>query len=410
VHKQKIVITGVGVLAPNGIGKKEYWRALRGGRSGIKQITRFDTSEFECNLAGEIKDFKPTYFLGYKGLRNLDRNARLLCSAAKMAIDDARLSIDYKNTDDIGVCTGSTLSSLWNYAEFDKEAIQDGPLFTNVALFPGTVMNAASSQVSIKFGIQGFNTTISTGYSSSIDALEYAIDFIRLGRIKAVLVGAVESLALVNYLGFYRLGFFAGMQGEEISCPFDRRRNGIILGEGAAVIVVEDEEYAQKRGANIYAEIKDIGNCFDSFRIGKYNPAVNGLKESMKQAMMNSHLETEDIDYISASANSVPEQDRLETKAIKDVFGNCAYNIPVSAIKSMIGEPFSAGGLLQIIASIGSIEYSFVPPTINYQVRDDECDLDYVVNRSRTSRINNVLVNNYGPGGNNASLVISKYN
>jgi 3-oxoacyl-[acyl-carrier-protein] synthase II len=130
----------------------------------------------------------------------------------------------------------------------------------------------------------------------------------------------------------------------------------------------------------------------------------------MKQAMMNSHLETEDIDYISASANSVPEQDRLETKAIKDVFGNCAYNIPVSAIKSMIGEPFSAGGLLQIIASIGSIEYSFVPPTINYQVRDDECDLDYVVNRSRTSRINNVLVNNYGPGGNNASLVISKYN
>jgi 3-oxoacyl-[acyl-carrier-protein] synthase II len=410
MHKRKIVITGVGVLAPNGIGKEEYWRALRGGRSGIKQITRFDTSEFECNLAGEIKDFKPTYFLGYKGLRSLDRNARLLCSAAKMAIDDARLSIDHRNTNDIGVCTGTTLSSLWNVVEFDRGLLNDGPLFTDAALFPGTVINAASSQVSIRLGIQGFNTTISTGYSSSIDALEYAIDFIRLGRVKAVLVGAVESLALANYLGFHRLGFFAGIQGEEISCPFDKRRNGIILGEGAAVIMIEDEEYARERGVPVYAEIKDIGNCFDSFRIGKYNPKVNGLTESMKQAMKNSRLDTEDIDYISASANSVPEQDRLETKAIKDVFGRLAYNIPVSAIKSMIGEPFSAGGLLQIIASIGSIEYSFVPPTINYQVRDDECDLDYVVNRSRTSRINNVLINNYGPGGNNASLVISRYN
>lgn len=410
MHKRKIVITGVGVLAPNGIGKQEFWRALRGGRSGIEQITRFDTSDYECKLAAEIKDFDPTHFLGYKGLRNLDRNARLLCSAAKLAIDDARLSIDHKNTDDIGVCTGTTLASLWNVAEFDRGLLKDGPLFTDASLFPGTVINAASSQVSIKFGIQGFNTTISTGYSSSIDALEYAINFIRLGRINAVLVGAVESLALANYIGFHQLGFFAGIKGEEISCPFDRRRNGIILGEGAAVIIIEEEEYARKRGASIYAEIKDIGNCFDSFRIGKYNPEVNGLTESMKQAMRNSRLETEDIDYISASANSVPEHDRLETKAIKEVFGRIAYNVPVSAIKSMIGEPFSAGGLLQIIASIGSIEYSFVPPTINYQVRDDECDLDYVANWSRISRINNVLVNNYGPGGNNASLVISKYN
>jgi 3-oxoacyl-[acyl-carrier-protein] synthase II len=408
MNEKRIIITGLGVIAPNGIGKEAFWRALKEGKSGIKPIKRFDTSDFQCKLGGEVNNFKPTNFLGSKGLRDLDRTARLLCSAAKLAIEDAQLTIDENNTDEIGVCTGTTLSSLWNFTEFDKEAIQDGPLFTDVALFPGTVINAASSQVSIRFNIQGFNSTISTGYSSSIDALEYAMDFIRLGRIKAVLVGGVESLALANYIGFYRLGFTAGIKGEEISCPFDKRRNGIILGEGASVIMIEDEEFARNRNAHIYAEVKGIGNCFDAYKMGKYQPKAIGLKESMKKAIQYSKVNVKDIDHINASANSVPEQDRLETKAIKDVFASSAYNIPVSSIKSMIGETFSAGGLFQIAASIGSMMNDFVPPTINYKERDNDCDLDYVANTSRRVRINNVLINNFGPGGNNTSLVISK--
>ncbi len=409
MNKKRIVITGLGVIAPNGIGKEQFWQALKEGHSGIKPIKRFDTTKFRCKLAGEIDNFKPASFLGAKGLRDLERSSRLLCSTAKLAIDDARLSINNNNTDDIGVCTGTTLSSLWNFAEFDKEAIQDGPLFTNVALFPGTVMNAASSQVSIRFNIQGFNTTISTGYSSSIDALKYAIDFIMQGRIKAVLVGGVESLSPVNYTGFYRLGFFAGITGEELSCPFDKRRNGIILGEGAAMVVIEDEEYAIKRGARIYAEVNGIGNCFDAYKMGKYEPGAKGLKESMKKAIGNSGLNVSDIDYISASANSVPSQDRLETQVIKDVFGKYSYNIPVSSIKSMIGETFSAGGLLQIAAAIGSMFNNFIPPTINYKIRDADCDLDYVANKSRSARINNVLINSFGPGGSNASFITSRY-
>jgi 3-oxoacyl-[acyl-carrier-protein] synthase II len=409
-RKKRVVITGVGVLAPNGIGKEEFWWALRKGKSGIGPISRFNTNGFPCKLAGEIKNFKPTHFLGSKGLRNLDRNARLLCSAAKLAIDDAHIHINNTNTDDIGVCTGTTLSPLWNIAEFDRGIINDGPLFTDASLFPGTVINAASSQVSIRFGIQGFNTTVSTGYSSSIDALEYSMDFIRLERIKAVLVGAVESLSLANFTAFYRLGFFAGINGEELSCPFDKRRNGIVLGEGAAVIMIEDEEYAKKRGAHIYAEIKGMGNCFDAYRMGRYHPEADGLRESMTKAIRNSELAITDIDYISASANSVPEQDRLEAKAIKDVFGRCAYNVPVSAIKSMTGEAFSADGLLQITASIGSIANGFLPPTINYKMRDNDCDFDFVVNKSRKARIKNVLINNFGPGGTNTSLVISRYN
>jgi len=411
VKKGRIVITGLGVIAPNGIGKEQYWDALKEGRSGIKPISRFETNEFKCRMAGEISsDFNPANYLGLKGLRGLERTSRLLCSAAKMAIDDAGLKIDYKNTDDIGVCTGTTLSNLWNFAEFERGAIVDGPRFTDASLFPGSVMNAASSQVSIRFNIQGFNTTISTGYSSSIDALKYAIDFIRLRRIKAVLVGGVESISLMNYSGFYRLGFSAGINGEEISCPFDKRRNGIVLGEGAAMIVIEGEESAQQRNAKIYAEVNGIGNYFEAFKMGKYDPAINGLKQSIKDAMRNSELDKSQIDYISASANSVPEQDRLETKAIKDVFGKYAYNIPVSSIKSMIGDTFSAGGLFQIAGAIGSMYKGFIPPTINYKIRDDDCDLDYVPNESRIARINNVLINNYGPGGSNAAFILSKWN
>ncbi|MGB9716362.1 MAG: beta-ketoacyl-[acyl-carrier-protein] synthase family protein [Thermodesulfovibrionales bacterium] len=409
MDKKTIVVTGIGVVAPNGIGKEEFWDALKEGRSGIKLIKRFDTNGFRCKTGGEIDNFNPTIFLGNKGLKGLDRSARLLCSAAKLAVDDAKLKIDHKNTGEIGVCTGTTLSSLWNFAEYERGAIKDSPLFTDASLFPGTVVNAASSQVSIRFNIQGFNTTISTGYTSSLDALKYAIDFIRLGRIKAVLVGGVETFALINYIGFYRLGFFAGIRGEEICCPFDKRRNGIILGEGAGVIVIEDEECAKKRGANIYAEVKGMGSFFDGYRMGKYNPEAIGLKESMKKAIRGSKLRLSDIDYICASANSVPEQDRLETKAIKDVFGKNAYNIPVSSIKSMIGESFSASGIFQIIASIGSIVNKFIPPTINYRVKDSDCDLDYVANKSRMARINNVLINNFGPGGNNASVIVSRH-
>ncbi len=278
MSEKRIVITGVGVIAPNGIGKDEFWQALKEGRSGIKPISRFDTSEFKCKLAGEISNFKPADFLGEKGLRELDRTTRLLCSAARLAIDDAKLKISDENTDEIGVSTGTTLSSLWDLAEYDRQVIKDGPSFTEAGIFTATVVNAASSYVSIKFNIQGFNTTISSGYASSLDALKYALEFIRLGRVKAVLVGGVESLSLVSFSGFYSLGFLAGIKGEEVCCPFDKRRNGVILGEGAGIIVIEDEEYAKKRKTEIYAEVKGIASFFDAYKIGKYHPEARGLK------------------------------------------------------------------------------------------------------------------------------------
>jgi 3-oxoacyl-[acyl-carrier-protein] synthase II len=407
--KTGVVITGVGVVAPNGIGKESYWESLREGRSGIKPITIFETAFFKAKQSGECTEFNAEEFLGSKGLRNLDRSTKLVCSAAKLALDDARLNITEENTNDIGVVTATTLSVIWNISEFTKEAADEGPQFVNPAMFPGTTINSPSSQVSIKFNIKGFNTTVSTGYSASLDALKYAVDFIKLGRTKVVLVAGVESLFFQSFVGFYKLGFLAGIKGEEISCPFDKRRNGIIIGEGAGVLVIEDENYARSRNAKIYARIKAVESLFDPFRSGKYNPRATGLKKSISEALKNSEVDKNEIDYICAAANSVYNQDLLETKVIKEVFASQAQNIPVSSIKSMIGEAVSAAGVLQIVASIGAMENNFVPPTINYKEKDPECDLDYVANTAIEKKINSVLINNFGPGGNNAAAVISKY-
>ncbi len=405
---KKIVITGIGVLAPNGIGKDTFWDSLGRGISGIKPITIFNPGFFKSKQAGEISDFKPEEFLGPKGLQNIDRATKLVCAAAKLALEDSELSITERNTDNIGVVTGTTFS-LWNIAEFSREIVQDGPQFATAAMFPGTTMNSASSQISIRHKIKGFNTTISTGYTASLDALKYAVNFIKLGRAKAILVAGVEGLTFAGFSGFYKIGFLAGIKGEEMSCPFDRRRNGIVLGEAAVVLIVEDEEHAQARGANIYAELAAVENSFDAFRAAKYDPKATGLKKTMWRALKNASLHEEDIDYVSSAANSVPKQDVLETMAIKEVFNIYADKTPVSAIKSMVGESVSAGGILQVAASLGSLAKDFIPPTLNYQEKDSVCDLDYVPNEPRPQRVNNILINNFGPGGNNATVIIKRY-
>ena len=406
--EKRIVITGIGVISPNGIGKEAFWKALKDGRSGIKPITIFNPSFYKCKLAGEVSDFSAEQFLGSKGLQHLDRATKLVCSAAKLALEDSKLQITEENSEDIGVVTGTTLS-FWSIAEMTREIVEDGPQFTTAGFFAGTTFNSASSQISIRYNIKGFNTTISTGYTASMDALKYAVSFIQLNRAKAILVAGVEGLTFASFTGFYKIGFLAGINGEEISCPFDKRRNGIILGEAAVVLMIEDEEHARARNARIYAELAAIENCFYAFRATKYDPQARGIKKTMRKALHSAQMHEEDIDYISASANSVGQQDMLETLAIKEVFNIYASKIPVSAIKSMVGENVSAGGILQIAAAIGSLHKSFIPPTMNYQDRDPLCDLDYVVNQSRNMEIENILINNFGPGGNNATAIIKKY-
>ncbi len=407
--KKDIVITGIGVIAPNAIGKNDFWNALAKGLSGIKPVTLLDTTNFKSKLAAECSTFEPKAILGDKGLRNLNRVTMLIAAAAKIAIKDASLSVSEENTDNIGVVTATTLSVASDVAEFTKEVVRDGPGMVNPVLFPPITMNFPSSHLAIRYKIKGFNATISTGFSAGLDALKYAVDMINSNRAKVVLVGSVESFSLSNFLGFYVAGFLSGKKGQEISCPFDKRRNGIILGEAATVLVIEDEKHALAREANIMARILSVKAFFDAFRNTNYDPKMRSLKRSMIRALESAGLSVENIDYICAAANSIKEQDKLETEAIKDVFNIYARNIPVSSIKSMVGESVSASGGLQVVSAVGAIVNGVIPPTVNYEKPDPCCDLDYVPNISRKADVNNVLINNFGPGANSTTAIISKY-
>jgi len=406
--KDNIVITGIGVVSSIGIGKDAFWQALEEGKSGVKPVTLFDTSKLRVKMGTEISDFKPEEILGSKGLRNLDRATKLLLCAGKLALDDAGLEINPEDAGRAGISVGTTVGSLWSISEFDKSALRDGPHFVNPAEFPNTVINSPPSQLAIRLKSKGPCATISSGFTSSLDAVKYGIDLIRNKRAQIVLAGGVEEFCEQTYLGFYKVNLLAGVKGPELSCPFDKRRNGVIFGEGSAVLVLESQESAQKRGARIYARILGYGTSFYPYAINKYEPQGKGLKKAMKFALEDAGLSAENIDYICAAANSTEEADLIETEVIKEVFAKYAKTILVSSTKSMLGETFSAAGALAVAATIGAINKDFIPPTINYAQKDPACDLNYVPNKSSKEKINKAAVNAFGPNGSNSCLVVSK--
>ena len=412
MNKKRIVITGIGVISPIGIGKEQYWQSLFEGRSGFKDITLFDTQDLKVKIAGEIADFNPGEILREKYLMDFDRATLLLLSATKLALDDAHLEINKQNTNNIGVSVGTTFGSLHSISKFDRESLTEGPRYVNPSIFPSTVGNSPASRVSIKFQIKGFNTTISTGMCAALDAIDYARDFVNLNKANTIITGSVEDLSIQTFLGFYKLEYLSGIKdnfSEPISCPFDKRRNGIILSEGAGVLILQDNKFANKSGTHIYAEILGIGSCFDSNKFYRYNPKGEGMKEAIKLALEDAHLHPKDIDCIFANANSTKEADLIETLAIKSVFEDYAHKIPITAVKSILGESFSASGGFATIAAIGSLSKNIIPPTINYQERDVFCDLDYVPNKLRKKEISRVMINTFGPNGVNTSLIIGKY-
>ena len=407
---KKAVITGIGIVSPIGIGKDEYWNSLVQGKTGFSPVSLFDTSALNVHYAGEISDFDPVPLLGKKGLRTLDRSTKLVSVAAKFSLDDAGLEITEENTYSTGVSIGTTFGSLRSIAEFDRQGLVEGPRYVNPSHFPNTVINSPASQVSIRFKVKGFNTTISTGFCAGLDAISYAVDFIRLGRADVVLAGGVEELCEETFLGFYKLGCLSGMNGTEpLCCPFDARRNGTILSEGAAVLVLEEENHARQRGSDIYATVAGCGNSFDTKAEMDFSHKGIGLQQAINLALKEAFLVPEQIEYIASCANSTRGLDRMETSAIKEVFGKYAYDIPVSSIKSMIGETFSASGALSLTASAGCLHRGIIPPTVNYEENDPECDLDYVPNIARERMIQNALVLASDPYGHNTAMVVKRY-
>ncbi|MFA5271202.1 MAG: beta-ketoacyl-[acyl-carrier-protein] synthase family protein [Candidatus Omnitrophota bacterium] len=405
---QEFVISAIGIVAPGAIGKEAFWNSLENGASAISKVESFSTDKFSVNLAGEIKNFDPKVYLGQKGLRNLDRSSLFLMTAAKFALDEAKLEITEENTDDIGVSTGTTFPHLSSMIQFDREVINDGLEFSNPALFPSTVLNAASSQVSIRFNIQGYNASVSTGFTSSLQALKYALESLNTSKAKIVLCGAVESLTLSLYFGFYKLGYIAGVKGEALSCPFDRRRNGPVLAEAAAMFCVEEEKSANARNAQIFAKIKSVSCYFDGFRIGKIHPEGEGLEKAIKKALDEAGVAPSEIDYISSCANSSQDLDSIEVKVLKNIFGDKLSKIPISSIKSMLGETLSASGALQIASCIGAMQRGVIPPTINYKEKDPECDIDCVPNHAQKKDVKIALVVSFGPGGYNSACILEK--
>ena len=407
----RLVITGISILSPVGLNKGDFWDNLTNGVSGIKDITLFDVSKYKSKKAGEISDFDAKTFLGKKGIRHIDRTSLLVSSAAKVVMDDAGITHEIYTEEDLGIVIGSTYGSIGSISSFDLEALREGPSFVNPMDFPNTVLNAPASRVSIFCKATGLNSTISTGVTSGIDAIIYASDFLRLGRVKAVLAGGVHGLTPDIFWGAYRSGILSGCRNSdiEISAPFDKRRNGLVIGEATALLAIERLEDALKRNAEIYAEIKGYANtfnpeksCHDSFNTEE---GVRCISLAMKDAELN----IDDISYISACANSSITGDKMETKVIKDYFGSHAKQVPVSAIKSMTGECLDASGAMQCVTGIMAINNGEIPPTINYQVKDDECDLDCVPNESRKLDVKNVLINSFSDTGNISSIIISKY-
>ena len=373
--KKRIVVTGIGVLQSIGKTKEEFWTALEQGKTGYDEITLFDTTPFRVTKACEVKDFDPKEYLGKKGLRTLDRSTKLLVSAAKLAIDDSGFEITEANTDEVGVVVGTTFGSIQSIADFDKVTLEEGPRNTNPSLFPNTVINSPASQVSIWHKLAGFNATVSTGFTASMDALSYAYDFLQLGRASAILVGAVEEMCEKTFFGLESLNFLSGSDGDFLDCPFDKRRNGIVFGEGAYFFVLEEYENAKQRGANILGEILGVGECFIPNTLNKYPRTGEGLKKAIEKVLIYTGVEPSSIDYVASYANSTIEGDRLEAIVIQDLFNSTT---PVNAIKSMTGDCMSVSGGFSLIGALGSINRGFISPICNYEVEDKDCRLNVV--------------------------------
>lgn len=403
-----MVITGIGVVSAGGIGKDHFWNSLQNGKSAVGQAASFDTSKFDVKIAGEIKDFNPEDFFSPKSLRNLDRNALFLAAAYKQAIEDSRAGITQDNTDKFGIVTGTTFSHLWPIFEFDREVFVEGINFANPALFPSTVINAASSQASILFNIQGFNTTISTGFVSALSGLNYARDALSTGKAETIFSGSVDTLTYSLFLGFYKLGYMSGLKGVALSCPFDKRRNGPVLAEAAVSFCVESAESAEKRKAPVLAVIRGIGEYFDAFQMSKVNPRGEGLERAIEEALSQAGINTQEIGYVSSCANSSVEIDKVEAKVLHKIFGSSIKKVPVSSIKSMLGETFSASAGLQVASCIGVFKNGIIPPTINFKEKDDDCDIDCVPNKAVKKDVKTVLVTSFGPGGYSSACVLTK--
>lgn len=412
MDKRSVVITGMGVVAPNGIGIDPFWDSLSHGRSGIKKITRFNASSYPVQIAGEVQDFDPLNYMTPKSARHMDRFAQFAVACTKMALEDSKLDLTHTNTDRIGIALGSALGGFplaeQQYAVF----LEKGLKRVDPYLATRTFIGGSTSHVSIEIGIKGHSNTIGGACAVGVDSIGYAFLAIRNSLADTMITGASEApIAPLTIGSFFQVGALSTKNGDptRASRPFDKERDGFVMSEGGGVLILEDLENALGRGAPIYAEVLGYATTNDAYSIT--HPLPDGLqaKKAIQLTLDNANVGPSEIDYINAHGSSTPLNDKIETKVIKEIFGERAYELPISSNKSMIGHSLGASGAIEAIASILTIKYQFIPPTINYEFPDPECDLDYVPNRGRKAIINTVLSSSYGFGGKNSNIIIRKF-
>lgn len=395
-----ICITGLGVVSPIGIGKEEFLSSLKSGRSGIDEIKEFDTHFSRSRRGGMIRSFHPKDFIPPSKIRRLDRASQFAIAASKLALADAGFTLTQENSPRVGVVLGSGFCGLSSSEEFHRGQVLKGFLDLNPMLFPNTVPNAPSSYVSIELGIEGVNSTLVQSFCTAEAAIFFACDQIRRGRADLIVTGGVDELSEFLFRGFSDLHLLAIDEGDgERSCPYDRTRNGLILGEGAGLLVIESGSHARSRGARIYGYILGYSLVGQSHR----GDGSEDLKRSIESALNENKGNS--IDYLSGAGNSSKLMDRLETSGIKRTFSTDALQIPVSSIKSMTGEAIASGGV-RMVADVLSMESGFVPPTINYLNPDPDCNLHYIVNERLDREIKTVLHLGMSPENCFSSILI----
>jgi len=409
--KRRVVVTGVSSITSVGIGKNEFWDALKNGRSGISMISAFDTTAFTTKFAGEIKSFDPTRWIEHKKTRRMDRTSQLAVACAKMAVEDAKLEPAQFQGERTGVIIGTAMAGHGYILEQHTTFMRGGPMrinpFTALASFP----DACAGNVSIELQVTGPSFSLATACSSASDAVGYALEAIRSGTVDFFIMGGAEASIYPGILAAFCVARALSTRNEEpqrASRPFNLDRDGFVLGEGSGMLVLEEYEHAKKRGAHIYAEILGHGMTCDAYHMTVPDPSGKEAARAMRMAIANAGLTPKHIDYINAHGTSTPLNDKTETMVLKNVFGEQAYRIPVSATKSMVGHLIGAAGSVELIATLLAMDNQILPPTINYETPDPECDLDYVPNKSRPAKINIAMKNSFGFGGKNSVLVVGR--
>jgi len=410
--KRRVVITGLGTLNPLGNDPESTWAAVAAGRSGIGRITQFDPSELKAQIGGQVKGFDPVALFGRKDARRMDRVTQLVLAAADQALDDAAIATAGLDVDRVGVVLGCGLGPIASTIEGVNTYNEKGPNRIGPFFIPMMLVDSPAATISIAHGLRGPNMAIATACAAGNNALGEAAKMIQRGAADVMLAGGGEApLVPVIIAGFGSTGALSTRNDDpQAACrPFDADRDGFVTSEGAAVLVLEDLDHALSRGATIYAEFLGYGTSADAYHVSA--PAENGAGavKSMEMALADAGLTAKDIDYINAHGTSTTLNDKSETAAIKAVFGEGAYDTPVSSTKSMHGHLLGAAGALEAVISTKALVAGLLPPTINYETPDPECDLDYVANQARPAAVRAIMSNGFGLGGHNATIILGRY-